>query len=74
MNYLKTYLTKIKNEGNIELAKSIEKTSYDIGKKYFENFSFDSNEVGLLFGNIQSGKTRKLQVQVGHPVVDSAPS
>lgn len=60
MNYLKTYLTKIKNEGNIELAKSIEKTSYDIGKKYFENFSFDSNEVGLLFGNIQSGKTAQM--------------
>lgn len=33
------------------------KTSEDVGNKYIKNFSFSGHEIGLLFGNVQSGKT-----------------
>ncbi|MBN2835614.1 MAG: restriction endonuclease [Candidatus Delongbacteria bacterium] len=57
MQYLKTYLQQIINSGNEKLAESILKTADEIGDKYIREFSFISHEVGLLFGNIQSGKT-----------------
>lgn len=57
MNYLDTYLNKIADRGNIKLAQSIKKTAEDIGKEYLSSFSFTTHEIGLLFGNIQSGKT-----------------
>lgn len=60
MQYLKTYLTKIINRGNIKLAESIEKTADDLGKQHIRNFSFTSHEIGLLFGNVQSGKTGQM--------------
>lgn len=60
MQYLKTYLQKITNRGNIKLAESISKTSEDIGNKYIKNFSFSGHEIGLLFGNVQSGKTGQM--------------
>lgn len=60
MHYLKTYLQKIINRGNIKLAESILKTSEDVGDKYIKNFSFSGHEIGLLFGNVQSGKTGQM--------------
>ncbi len=60
MHYLKTYLQKITNRGNIKLAESILKTSEDVGNKYIKNFSFSDHEIGLLFGNVQSGKTGQM--------------
>lgn len=57
MQYLKTYLNKITERGNVKLAESISKTAEDIGNHYIKNFSFTSHEIGLLFGNVQSGKT-----------------
>lgn len=60
MHYLKTYLQKIINRGNIKLAESISKTSEDVGNKYIKNFSFSGHEIGLLFGNVQSGKTGQM--------------
>lgn len=60
MQYLKTYLQKITNRGNIKLAESISKTSEDVGNKYIKNFSFSGHEIGLLFGNVQSGKTGQM--------------
>lgn len=60
MQYLQTYLKKIANNGNIALAESISKTSEDIGNKYIKNFSFSEHKIGLLFGNIQSGKTGQM--------------
>lgn len=60
MQYLKTYLQKITNRGNIKLAESILKTSEDVGDKYIKNFSFSGHEIGLLFGNVQSGKTGQM--------------
>ena len=60
MQYLKTYLNKIIDRGNIKLADSIQKTAEDIGDKYIRKFSFISHEIGLLFGNVQSGKTGQM--------------
>lgn len=60
MQYLKTYLKKITNRGNIKLAESISKTAEEVGNKHIKNFSFMSHEIGLLFGNVQSGKTGQM--------------
>lgn len=55
MLYLKSYLKKL--EANGKLANAVSSTAEEIGKRYIETFSFTGHEVGLLFGNIQSGKT-----------------
>lgn len=60
VNYLDNYLGKIKDEGNIELAESIRKTTESFDEKYLADYSFASHEVGLLFGNVQSGKTGQM--------------
>lgn len=60
MRYLKTYLKKITDRGNVKLAESIAKTAEDIGSQHIRNFSFTSHEIGLLFGNVQSGKTGQM--------------
>lgn len=60
MQYLKTYLKKITDRGNAKLAESIEKTAEDVGNKHIKTFSFSSHEIGLLFGNVQSGKTGQM--------------
>lgn len=60
MQYLKTYLQKISDRGNPILADSIQKTAEDVGEKYIKSFSFMSHEIGLLFGNVQSGKTGQM--------------
>ncbi|WP_068777739.1 Z1 domain-containing protein [Paenibacillus sp. FJAT-26967] len=60
MQYLKTYLQKITDRGNVKLAESIAKTAEDIGNQHIRNFSFISHEIGLLFGNVQSGKTGQM--------------
>ena len=60
MQYLKTYLKAITDRGNVRLAESIAKTADDVGNQYIRNFSFCSHEIGLLFGNVQSGKTGQM--------------
>ena len=60
MRYLKNYLDLLKNRGNIKLAESIQDTAEEIGSKYISSFSFTSHEIGLLFGNVQSGKTGQM--------------
>lgn len=60
MQYLKTYLKKITDRGNEKLAESIEKTAEEVGNNYIKTFSFLSHEIGLLFGNVQSGKTGQM--------------
>lgn len=60
MQYLKTYLQKITDRGNTKLAESISKTAEEVGNKHIKNFSFTSHEIGLLFGNVQSGKTGQM--------------
>lgn len=60
MQYLNSYLEKIKARGNEKLAASILQTAEDVGNAYIQNFSFTSHEIGLLFGNVQSGKTGQM--------------
>lgn len=60
MQYLKTYLKKISERGNVKLAESISETAENVGEKHIKNFSFTSHEIGLLFGNVQSGKTGQM--------------
>lgn len=60
IDYLDHYLDKIRAEGNIELAKSIQDTTKSFDDKYLANYSFASHEAGLLFGNVQSGKTGQM--------------
>lgn len=60
MQYLKTYLDKITSRGNVDLAESISSTAEDVGNRYLKSFSFTTHEIGLLFGNVQSGKTGQM--------------
>ncbi len=60
MQYLKTYLKKIVSRGNVQLAESISATAEEVGAKYLKRFSFMDHEIGLLFGNVQSGKTGQM--------------
>jgi len=65
MRYLESYLRKIIERGNTQLAESILKTVNGIAPTYLEKFSFTSHEVGLLFGNVQSGKTGQMFGVIG---------
>lgn len=60
MKYLDSYLQTIINRGNNKLAESIKKTVNDVAPAYLEKFSFCDHEIGLLFGNVQSGKTGQM--------------
>lgn len=60
MPYLKNYLDKIIERGNAGLAESISNTAEEVGNNYLRNFSFTSHEIGLLLGNVQSGKTGQM--------------
>ena len=60
MQYLKQYLKTISDRGNVKLAESISKTAEDVGNQYIRNFNFSDHEIGLLFGNVQSGKTGQM--------------
>lgn len=60
MKYLDSYLQTILDRGNPQLAESIRKTVNDVGPAYLEKFSFFDHEIGLLFGNVQSGKTGQM--------------
>ena len=60
MQYLQTYLSRIIERGNVKLAESILQTADDIGERQLKNFSFTTHEIGLLFGNVQSGKTGQM--------------
>ena len=60
MQYLQAYLNTITGRGNADLAVSVAKTSDDVGNNYIKSFSFCAHEIGLLFGNVQSGKTGQM--------------
>lgn len=60
MQYLETYLKKISDRGNPKLAESISRTAEEVGNQHIRKFSFSSHEIGLLFGNVQSGKTGQM--------------
>lgn len=60
MSYLNSYLNRIARSGNVELAKSISQTAESVGNLHIKTFSFCTHETGLLFGNVQSGKTGQI--------------
>ncbi|MFV0535861.1 MAG: Z1 domain-containing protein [Dysgonomonas sp.] len=60
MTYLEQYLKLIINRGNPQLAESIRNTVNGIAPQYLERFTFCTHEIGLLFGNVQSGKTGQM--------------
>lgn len=60
MGYLDTYINKIKARGNDALAESISKTAEEVGSTHLTDFDFVSHEIGLLLGNVQSGKTGQM--------------
>ena len=55
--YLKAYLDALIENGKSEMASSIEGTAKDFAKENLYSFSFSDHEIGLLFGNVQAGKT-----------------
>ncbi len=57
MSYLENYFCDIRNRGNYELVDSIKNTVEDIIPQYVSKFSFRDHVVGLLVGEVQSGKT-----------------
>lgn len=59
-SYLKAYTDKILKRGNIDMATSITKTAQNFTKDYLDTFSFADHEIGLLFGNVQAGKTAQM--------------
>lgn len=60
MSFLSSYVEEIKNRGNADLAASIENTATKFTKSYLDTFSFADHEIGLLFGNVQAGKTAQM--------------
>lgn len=57
MDYLESYLSRIRDCKNSALADAIKKTTEDIVPQYISNFSFKDHVVSLLVGDVQSGKT-----------------
>lgn len=60
MRNIDKYTQLIKQRGNTALAESIFNNAEIIGSKYLQTFSFGTHEMGLLFGNVQSGKTGQM--------------
>lgn len=56
-NYFKNYCLNIVQRGNFALSKAIQKTVDDVVPKYISSFSYRNHVVGLLAGDVQSGKT-----------------
>lgn len=57
MSYLSNYVDRMKATGKEDFANSIEETALKLGKDHLAKFDYASHQMGLLFGNIQSGKT-----------------
>lgn len=58
--YLQVYLDELIGRGNEKMAKSIEITAKDFAREELRDFSFVDHEIGLLFGNVQAGKTAQV--------------
>lgn len=57
MNFLETYVQSIREKKQDQLADSVKKTASEVGEKYLEKFDYRTNQIGMLLGNVQSGKT-----------------
>ncbi|EAE2451623.1 helicase [Listeria monocytogenes] len=60
MTYLETYIQSIRNNKQEQLANSLQKTANIVGDKYLNKFDYRTNQIGMLLGNVQSGKTGQL--------------
>lgn len=56
-SYLKSYLNQISNE---EIKKSVNSTIDNLVQKHIKDFSFREEKIGLLLGEVQSGKTGQI--------------
>ena len=59
-SYLKAYLNTIEKRGQNDLAASIKMTASEFAGHCLDSFSFADHEMGLLFGNVQAGKTAQM--------------
>ncbi|WP_283651344.1 Z1 domain-containing protein [Ileibacterium valens] len=59
MKYLDAYLNRI-TKWNPDLAKTIQDTADQFRKQCLTDYDYCSDEQGLLFGNVQSGKTGQM--------------
>ncbi len=57
MSFLNSYLDRIRERGNKQLAAAIDNTVKNIIPEYITNFTFKDHVVSLLVGDVQSGKT-----------------
>lgn len=55
--YFENYFNRIRENKGVDLARAIKKTVDDIVPNYITKFSYTEHVVGLLFGDVQSGKT-----------------
>lgn len=60
MSSLVDYTEAIRARGNAALADSIEETAADAEKLFLRDFDYMSSQLGLLLGNVQSGKTAQM--------------
>lgn len=60
MKYLDAYIKRIDDKGNLQLAKAVRETADAVDTLCLDEFSFVDQTTGLLFGNVQSGKTAQL--------------
>lgn len=60
MNNLNMYLRHLCDLNKRDLANSVRITANAIGDNYLRPFSFRTHEIGLLLGNVQSGKTAQM--------------
>ena len=58
--YLRKYIDELKSRGKYDMAESISQTAEDFTKKNLDTFSFADHDIGLLFGNVQAGKTAQM--------------
>lgn len=60
MQHLKTYLKILSERGKKNMADSVKETADTFSNSYLDPFSFTEHEIGLLFGNVQAGKTAQM--------------
>ena len=59
-DFLKSYVSELRNQGKEDMASSIQRTAEIFTKEHLDDFSFTTHEIGLLFGNVQAGKTAQM--------------
>lgn len=58
--FLNKYIDELNSRGKVDMANSILKTATKFAETNLSSFSFAEHSVGLLFGNVQAGKTAQM--------------